>query len=79
MKCALTVVVIFALSGMAPSEAGAATKIGLRVADAADACLVNCSSENASCKRACPTTFNGPCINACDSQAQFCTQNCQRK
>ena len=48
------------------------------VAESANACLVNCASQNDSCKRVCPTTYSGPCISACDNQAQFCRQSCQR-
>jgi len=79
MRYASTVVVLFALLGLASAQADAGNRVGPRVADATDACLINCSSENASCKRVCPTTYNVPCITACDSQAQFCRQNCQRK
>jgi hypothetical protein len=49
------------------------------IADAASACLVNCASQNDSCKRMCPATYNGPCMSACDNQAQFCRQSCQQK
>lgn len=79
MRYVLFLLVASLAFGVAPTSAGIVKKVGPRVADAADACLVNCSSQNASCKRTCPTTFNGPCISACDNQAQFCTQNCQRK
>jgi hypothetical protein len=48
-----------------------------RIADSSDACFANCSNQNASCKRVCPTTFNTPCLSACDSQAQTCRQSCQ--
>jgi hypothetical protein len=75
MKYAFGGAVILALSGAA--YAGNGPK--LRFADAAAACLVNCSNENESCKRVCPTTFNVPCLTACDNQAQACRQNCQRK
>jgi hypothetical protein len=50
-----------------------------RVAGALNVCLINCASDNVSCKRLCPATYNGPCISACDNQAQFCRQNCQQK
>ena len=65
--------------GLAPTHAGALKVTGQRVADASEVCLANCSSTNASCKRNCPTGFNGSCISACDRQAEFCSQNCQRK
>jgi hypothetical protein len=51
----------------------------LRVADSSDACFANCANQNASCKRVCPTTFNTPCLSACDSQLQICRQGCQLK
>ena len=52
----------------------------LRFADSVDAaCFANCSSQNASCKRICPATFSTPCLTACDSQYQSCTQGCQKK
>jgi hypothetical protein len=54
-------------------------RISWRVADAAGACLVNCASQNDSCKRMCPATYSGPCMSACDNQAQFCRQACQQK
>jgi hypothetical protein len=50
-----------------------------RIADNSDACVANCVNQNASCKRACPTTFNTPCLSACDSQLQTCRQSCERK
>jgi hypothetical protein len=46
-------------------------------ASSADACLANCESSNASCKRVCPTTLSTPCISSCDSQAQTCRQSCR--
>jgi hypothetical protein len=52
----------------------------LRLADAAaDACFANCANENASCKRVCPTTLSTPCLSACDSQMQTCTQSCRNR
>jgi cbb3-type cytochrome oxidase subunit 3 len=50
-----------------------------RVAQSANACLINCASQNDSCKRMCPSSYSGPCLSACDNQAQFCQQNCQRR
>jgi hypothetical protein len=50
-----------------------------RVAESANVCLVNCASENDSCKRMCPPTYSVPCMSACDNQAQFCRQACQQK
>jgi hypothetical protein len=56
MKSALIVVVTFALLAVVAANARAANKVRLRVADATDVCLANCSSEKASCQRVCPTT-----------------------
>jgi len=68
------------LVGLSPACSGMAIKSKMQLADAAtDACLTSCANENASCKRVCPTTFNVPCLNACDSRMQTCTQGCQRK
>jgi hypothetical protein len=61
------------------ANAGSTSRIGWRMADAASACLVNCATQNDSCKRMCPATYNGPCMSACDNQAQFCRQACQQK
>jgi hypothetical protein len=82
MKYALTVSLILAVSGIALANAGGITnanKAAQRVADASNACLINCASENESCKRVCPTAYNVPCLSACDNQAQFCRQACQNK
>jgi hypothetical protein len=80
MKLTLTAVFLIALVGTAVAEAGMAAKFRARVADASsDACLASCSSENASCKRVCPTTFSTPCVSSCDSQYQTCRQGCQNK
>jgi hypothetical protein len=78
MKFLFGAAVLVALIGSA--GASVTIKGKLRFADAAaDACFANCSSQNASCKRVCPTTFNVPCLNACDSQMQTCSQSCQRR
>jgi hypothetical protein len=61
------------------ASAGSAGKTAWRVADAVNACLVDCANQEQSCKRLCPATYNTPCIGACDNQAQFCRQNCQRR
>ena len=64
---AFLVAVLICIAGPIAS-ADAADK--LRLADAAtDACLISCESENASCKRICPTTFGAPCLNSCDTRA----------
>jgi len=80
MKLTWTAVFLIALVGTAFAESGIAVKFRARVADASsDACLASCASENASCKRVCPTTFSTPCVSACDSQYQTCRQGCQNK
>ena len=76
MKSATIAILALILSGAAVANAG---KTGWRVAQSADACLVSCASQNDSCKRMCPTSYNGPCMSACDNQAQFCRQSCQQK
>jgi hypothetical protein len=79
MKYALTFVFVVALAGAGFADTGAAKRAGFRVADATDVCIMNCSEENASCKRLCPTTFNVPCASACDNQARVCRRGCQSK
>lgn len=80
MKFVWGAVLLLGLLGSAGAETSFAIKGKLRLADAAaDACFANCSNDNASCKRVCPTTFNTPCLNACDSQLQTCRQGCQRR
>jgi Flp pilus assembly protein TadG len=78
MKFALFAVLLFSVAGAAVAGTSAVSVGKLRLADAtADACFANCVSQNASCKRVCPTTFSTPCLGACDSQMQTCTQSCQ--
>lgn len=77
-KLALSTALLMAMLGTAIAESNFALKSKLRFADAAaDACFANCTNENASCKRVCPTTFSTPCLSACDSQMQTCRQSCQ--
>ena len=80
MKTA-TIGLLFALlfAGAASADAGPLNKARWRVAESANVCLVNCASENDSCKRMCPPTYSVPCMSACDNQAQFCRQACQQK
>jgi len=78
MKSALAAALVLALAGTAFAAPATDIRTRLRVADAAaDACMANCSSTNAACKRVCPTTFNTPCLSACDSQMQTCRLGCQ--
>jgi hypothetical protein len=78
MKLALFATLLFSVAGTALAGTNAVSVGKLRLADAtADACFANCASQNASCKRVCPTTFSTPCLSACDSQMQTCTQSCQ--
>jgi hypothetical protein len=77
MKFVLALTVIFGVSQVAFANSDATNRFKLRVADSSDVCFANCSSESASCKRLCPTTYNVPCLSACDNQAQACMQSCQ--
>jgi hypothetical protein len=80
MRVALCAVLMFSLIGPAAAGTGSAGFGKLRFADAAaDACFANCSNQNASCKRVCPTTLSTPCLSSCDSQAQTCRQSCQNR
>ena len=79
MKLATIAFLVLMLSGAAVANPGMGRKTAWRVAQSADACLVNCASQNDSCKRMCPTSYSGPCVSACDNQAQFCRQSCQRR
>jgi hypothetical protein len=79
MKLATLTVFGLLLLGPISAEGSSLLKASWKVADAASACLMNCASQNDSCKRMCPTTYSGPCNAACDNQAQFCRQSCQQK
>jgi hypothetical protein len=80
MKLVLCAAFSLLLIGTAAAGQGNVSIGKLRLADAAsDACFANCASQNASCKRACPTTLGAPCQSACDSQAQTCRQSCQNR
>jgi hypothetical protein len=80
MKFVFGAALLIALIGSAVAETTPAVRNNARFADAtADACFAKCSSDNASCKRVCPTTFNVPCLSACDSQLQTCRQGCQNR
>jgi hypothetical protein len=81
MKTLLAAFAVVLLSTLACQATGTTNmSIGrYRVADNADACVANCANQAASCKRVCPTTFNTPCLNACDGQQQTCQQGCQRR
>jgi hypothetical protein len=72
---------LFALviAGATAAHTGSASKSPWRVVESANACLVSCASQNDSCGRMCPSAYSGPCLSACDSQAQFCQLNCQPK
>jgi hypothetical protein len=77
MKLVLAVLALILAICDASASAGQLKK--LYMADSSDACLANCASQNASCKRVCPTTFSTPCLSSCDSQMQICTQGCRTK
>ena len=79
MKLAMGVAVACMLVSAAFAREDLTTKRAFRVAQSNSACIANCSYQNESCKRVCPTTFNVPCLNACDNQAQTCRQGCQVK
>jgi hypothetical protein len=80
MKLALGAALLFSLAGTAVAGTNSVDFSKMRFADAAaDACFANCASENASCKRVCPTTFSTPCLSACDSQLQTCRQSCLKR
>jgi hypothetical protein len=79
MKIFLTAFFVFLLTAASGVDANPLSVGKYRIADSSDACFANCSNQNASCKRVCPTTFNTPCLNACDSQQQTCRQSCQAK
>jgi hypothetical protein len=80
MRFTLSTAVLLTLFGTAFANDGAIRANKFRFADASsDACVSNCSTQNASCKRACPATFSTPCLSACDSQAQSCSRSCQTK
>ena len=76
---AMSTLIMCLLAGTALASEGPTKKRTLRIADSSGACLANCSYQNDSCKRVCPTTYNVPCLSACDSQAQTCRQGCQNK
>jgi hypothetical protein len=78
MKAAIFVILTL-LPGVAFADYRLENKANWRVAESASACLINCSSLNDACRRMCPATYNGPCISACDNQAQVCKQACQQK
>jgi hypothetical protein len=77
MKSATIAILVLTLSAAAFAEPGGERKRAF--AESASACLMNCANQSDSCKRLCPTTYNGPCTAACDNQAQFCRQACQEK
>lgn len=80
MKLALNAAFLVAIMGTAVAEPAISFHGKFKLADAViDSCVSKCTSENASCKRTCPVTFSTPCLSACDSQAQFCRQGCQRR
>ena len=80
MKFTFATAVLMALLGSAFADIELTGAGKLRFSDSSsDACMSNCSTQAASCKRACPATFSTPCLSACDSQAQTCSRSCQTK
>ena len=78
MKIALFAMSVCICFVAASANAKPEGRAAWRVAQSANACLINCANENEACKRLCSATYNVPCVSACDNQAQFCRQNCQR-
>jgi hypothetical protein len=77
MKFALTAAAFLTFIVAASADSG---RPKLRFANAAtDACVANCSTQAASCRRACPATFSTPCLTACDNQAETCARSCRAK
>lgn len=78
---ALCLIVIFGLGidDGAFAQTTLRSSMRMRTVDATDTCLSNCSSQSASCKRACPATFSTPCNSSCDSQEQVCRQSCGQR
>jgi hypothetical protein len=75
MRLMYSGLLLLVLTGMA--SAGAQK---LRFADAtSDACAANCSTQAASCKRACPATFSTPCVTSCDNRAETCQRSCRAR
>ena len=48
----------------------------IKIAQAANACLASCASQDAACRRSCPSTLSGPCLSSCDAQTRTCRQGC---
>ncbi len=48
----------------------------VKIAQAANACLASCASQDAACRRSCPATLSGPCLSSCDAQTRSCRQGC---
>ena len=80
MRFALGAAFLISLFGTAAAGTSATATSKFRFADATlDSCLANCASQDASCKRVCPTTLSTPCLSSCDSQAETCKLSCQRR
>jgi hypothetical protein len=79
MKWILGGLLLITLVGTAAAENGITIRQRFAASASAEACLANCSSNNANCKRVCPAVLGAPCLASCDSQYQTCTQGCQNK
>ncbi len=78
VKFLLTAMVVVVFASTADAEPARPAKLRLAGAQT-DACVASCATQNASCKRVCPTTLSAPCVNSCDSQMQTCVQSCQNR
>lgn len=80
MRIALALLVLLSVAHPSAADMPEFGRPKVRFADAAtDACLSSCESQNAACKRVCPTTLSTPCVMSCDSQAQTCRAGCRRR
>ena len=75
MKLGFCVVLLSLLTFDALAQSG----VGGQRTGGVEACLAKCSSDDSSCRRACPVTFSGPCLNSCDIRTQSCRQTCQSR
>lgn len=78
MRIVLALLILLSLARSAAADTPRFSRPNLRLADAtSDACLSRCESQNAACRRVCPTTLSTPCVMSCDSQAQTCRAACR--
>jgi hypothetical protein len=75
MKLGFCVVLLSLLTFDAMAQSG----VSGQKTGGVEACLAKCSSDDSSCRRACPITFSGPCLSSCDNRTQSCQQTCQSR